>query len=384
MYSDRNMINRRNVKSDVSAAANACRRFFTIEVESRIIAGAMSVLGMESLDEEKADFPINEMSTKEEKKSFLRETATLVVDKFVIDQQRNDKILNSVQAIQEYTKAKKYSAGAQERYPCRYKGCTKTFVHDGKRRREHESQHYPPPKVDDLDVSNLVCDVEIEEQYRDDMYAYQKALLDYGILLLNFWDAIQEGDGERILRCWKFFLMYLKRQGTSANKYALEALYLMFQTYALLSPRESHRLIWNRSVKNKPGQSANIPLDLDLEFKNKTIKQAIKNLGPSANKKSLDRIGHSLGVTTDLMTAFDTNLDVYRRSGKHVKKSTKGDLAKLVHELVSHQAFCHTPGRKYSFYKNIKPSILNGFNLHKAFIWIEEHKKYMILNRNAR
>ena len=120
--------------------------------------------------------------------------------------------------------------------------------------------------------------------------------------------------------------MHLKHQGTSANKFALEALYLMFQTYALLSPRASHCLIWNRSVKNKPGQSANIPLDLDLEFKNKTMKQAIKNLGPNANQKSLDRIGHSLGVTFDLMTVFDTNLDVYRRSGKHVKKSTKGDL----------------------------------------------------------
>ena len=171
--------------------------------------------------------------------------------------------------------------------------------------------------------------------------------------------------------------MYLKHQGTSANKYALEALHLMFQTYALLSPRASHRLIWNRSVKNKPGRSANIPLDLDLEFKNKTMKQAIKNVGPNANQKSLGRIGRSLGVTTELMTVFDTNLDVYRRS-------TKGDLAKVVKELVHHQAFSRTPGRKYFFYKNIKPSILNGFNLHKAFLWIEEHKKYMTLNRNAR
>ena len=384
MYSDRNLINRRNVKSDVSAAANACRRFFTIEVGSRIIAATMSVLGIEKLDDEEFPLPINEMSTKDEKKTFLQKTAALIVDKFVVDEQRNEKILNSVQVIQEYTEAKKRSATAQERYPCRYKGCPKTFAHDGKRRRDHESQHNPPPTVDDVDISNLVCDFEIDEQERDDMYAYQKALLDYGMLLHNFWDAIQEGDGERILKCWKFFLMYLKHQGTSANKYALEALYLMFQTYTLLSPRASHRLIWNRSVKNKPGQSANIPLDLDLEFKNKTMKQAIKNLGPNANQKSLDRIGRSLGVTTDLMTVFDTNLDVYRRSGKHVKKSTKGDLAKVIKELVHHQAFSHTPGRKYFFYKNIKPSILNGFNLHKAFRWIKEHKKHMILNRNAR
>lgn len=34
LYSDRNLINRRNVKGDVSAAANPCRRFFILEVSS--------------------------------------------------------------------------------------------------------------------------------------------------------------------------------------------------------------------------------------------------------------------------------------------------------------------------------------------------------------
>ena len=115
MYSDRNLINRRNVKSDVSAAANACRRFFTIEVESRIIAATMSVLGIEKLDDEEFPLPINEMSTKDEKKTFLQKTAALVADKFVVDEQRNEKILNSMQVIQEYTEAKKRSATAQGR-----------------------------------------------------------------------------------------------------------------------------------------------------------------------------------------------------------------------------------------------------------------------------
>ena len=34
------------------------------------------------------------MSTKDEKKTFLQKTAALVVDKFVVDEQRNEKILN--------------------------------------------------------------------------------------------------------------------------------------------------------------------------------------------------------------------------------------------------------------------------------------------------
>ena len=56
------------------------------------------------------------------------------------------------------------------------------------------------------------------------MLSYQKALLEYVMLVLNLWDAIAEGDVERILRCWKFSLMYLKHQGGSATKYPLEVL----------------------------------------------------------------------------------------------------------------------------------------------------------------
>ena len=85
--------------------------------------------------------------------------------------------------------------------------------------------------------------------------------------------------------------MYLKHQGTSATKYTLEALYIMFQVYALLSPRAAQRLIWNRTVKNKKG-SAIIPLDLMLEFYNRIIKEAVKKLGPAASPKLLDRISN--------------------------------------------------------------------------------------------
>ena len=60
------------------------------------------------------------------------------------------------------------------------------------------------------------------------MYNYQKALLDYGMVILNFFDAISEGDGDRVIRNWKFLLLYLYH-GKGSYKYALEGLYLLFQ-----------------------------------------------------------------------------------------------------------------------------------------------------------
>ena len=52
MFSDRNLINRRSVKKDIDSAVNANRRFFTLEVQSRVVAAGMIEIGMESLEEE--------------------------------------------------------------------------------------------------------------------------------------------------------------------------------------------------------------------------------------------------------------------------------------------------------------------------------------------
>ena len=274
------------MKGDVTAAANPCRRFFLLEVETRIVAAALKILGLNSLDHKEKPtqnvFPNQEdASTKQEKKHYLRKIATLV-DEFVIDQERNRKIMQSVQLLEHERQAKEQEIDAEGRYPCRSPGCTKTFAHDGKLRRDREARHNPLVAIHGPSSNFLTIDSETSEDKRDDMFAYQKALLDYGMLILNFWDAISEGDGGHILRCWKFFLMYLKHQGASATKYSLEALYLMFQVYALLSPRAAHRLVWDRVVKTKYGR-CNIPLDLLLEFYNKSIKEAVKKLGPSAS-----------------------------------------------------------------------------------------------------
>ena len=376
MYSDRNLVNRRNVKSDVSAAANACRRFFQLEVEARIIAAALSILGMKKMDDEK---PIRNMfegtSTTDNKKSYLHHISSLVVDKFVVDQKRNTDVEQSLLSMQEDQDQQPDVYG---RFPCRFPGCSKTFAHHGKLRKDHEAKHNPLAPVPGSDA-HILKSTSLED---DDMFSYQRALLDYGLLILNFFDAISEGDGERVIRCWKFFLMYLKHQG--ANKYSLEALYLMFQINAMLSPQAAHRLIWNRFIKNKQGIGGNIPLDLQLEFYNKLVKDAIKKLGPHASKKSLDRICHSLGITSTLMKSYDSNMSVFNRAGKHVKKSTENDLKKIVQELVVNNAFTCTPGRRYKFYSHMKPSILIGFDMQKMFSWISNHKKLMILNRRVR
>lgn len=80
---------------------------------------------------------------------------------------------------------------------------------------------------------------------------------------MNFVDAIAEGDGNRIISCWKYLLLHFYAE--DKTKYAIEAQYLLLQQHCLLSPRQAFRQRWNRSVNNKGGAGKNDPLDLDLE-----------------------------------------------------------------------------------------------------------------------
>ena len=44
----------------------------------------------------------------------------------------------------------------------------------------------------------------------DSVQEYAKETRSMGLLLLEFKDGIREGDGNRVLRCWKYFLLFFR------------------------------------------------------------------------------------------------------------------------------------------------------------------------------
>ena len=170
----------------------------------------------------------------------------------------------------------------------------------------------------------------------DDMLNYQHSLLEIGLLIQNFYDSVSEGDGPRVLRCWKFFLPYLRNDGSGSTKYALEALFVICQANALLSPKAAHQLTWNCFNKTKNGPGGNIPLDLALEHHNSLIKTVMRNLGPNASSsKALDRYCKALEVNKNALENFDHMVNFKTRSGEHRRRVEKTDLRKILSELGS-------------------------------------------------
>ena len=90
MHCDRNLINRRNVGTDVSQRFDACKQFFLLEVRARIVAAFMEVLGLKSI----SDIPTDEClpssitnGSENVQKEFLHGLAAKVVDKYVLCEQ---------------------------------------------------------------------------------------------------------------------------------------------------------------------------------------------------------------------------------------------------------------------------------------------------------
>lgn len=85
---------------------------------------------------------------------------------------------------------------------------------------------------------------EHEKIPTDPIYHYHSARLQCGLIVHNMFDAIQEGDGDRLVRCYKMMLLFNYK--FHHTKYAYVLLLFFAKIYALLSEKEVYLLIHNR------------------------------------------------------------------------------------------------------------------------------------------
>lgn len=74
-----------------------------------------------------------------------------------------------------------------------------------------------------------------------------------------------------------------------------------FLSLPYFPPRDAERFVWNRTVNNGGGKGKNIAVDLDQEHSNNYLKQAITNLGPNFNERSVSRICRAEKGTRNLV-----------------------------------------------------------------------------------
>ena len=197
---------------------------------------------------------------------------------------------------------------------------------------------------------------------KDGVYNYSHVLCHYAALSLEFTDAWAEGDGERIIRCWRIFLPHFRVNGRT--KYALEALTLQFQL-ATLRPSLVHQLTWGRFVNTHGGIGRNIPRDLFNEHVNRLFKDAVQRMGANFTEKATTRVARSVTLLEKVSIKFDSQLNISPLTTAHTTKDDKRDVHHIVAIVLQKKLLDIIPGRCHANFPKISNNPLSGLDWEK-------------------
>lgn len=184
------------------------------------------------------------------------------------------------------------------------------------------------------------ADLEVEEPEKALIADYCRTALGMCLLAYNFTDARRHGDGERLIRLYKFFILHFK--AANKHKYAYACLRLQVQLQCLLTPRLAHQLVWNRFVNNKGKPDTNVELDRENEHRNKAIKQECRGFHGKITDKSIKRVGQAAQSIETILKAVDRESHVRGASGKHSAVNANEDILSLVDMLHQERVFDST------------------------------------------
>eukprot|EP00111_Clytia_hemisphaerica_P014962 TCONS_00044050-protein len=202
----------------------------------------------------------------------------------------------------------------------------------------------------------------------DHVVNYSKNALMLGYLVKNFADARRYGDGERILRLYKFFVVLFKIDHRS--KYGFYSLQLLAQINNLLPPDLAFELKWNRTVNNTGRYDGNVELDRELEHRNKYAKEELKHFQGKLTDQSIERVSRSYDKMREIVGKFDTEANVSNPSGKHTTPDWKADVLELAEQFQSSNLFQSDPnGRAHKRFPAFPKNVFNGIDATSCKNW---------------
>jgi L1 cell adhesion molecule like protein len=312
----RNALDRRNVSAASESDFNACDDFFNLVVECHILAAAMEALIMDNLSDKPTHHLLNEelwLESDDVRKDVLSCVTDEIVRKFV-DLEPNF-----------------------------------TDTSTRKRKRREGSN--------DDKVQQYACEV-----------------LSNGLLYMEFADSIREGDGDRILLCWRFFMLIFKV--TQRKNYSVEALNLLSQYHFFLSPRQKEQLIWSRCINTHGLPGRNILCDLHMEHLNRVCANAVGNLCANKSNTAIERAGKCVGVLSKVGKEFDEALGISDIFGNHSTPRNDKDIHVVLQELKNAKVFQAMSSRQYqckSLYNKINKNLICNINKQSLDEWMKQH-----------
>ncbi len=226
-------------------------------------------------------------------------------------------------------------------------------------------------------VVDLSYGEEKQAATEDHIQAYASEVLALGLLLMEFNDAIREGDGPRIIRCWRYFLLLFKM--TNRTNYSIEAFTLLAQYHFLLSLRMAMQLTMNRTVNihGRPGK--NVSCDLHMEHLNREAKHTITGLGSNITDKAVKRVGKSIGQTVKILKRFDEANAIKEPSSRRSKRSCQKDMQIMLKQLhETSRVFTKVAGRAHLNFPKFLANVPRTISIPELTQWMGERLQKIV------
>ena len=207
----------------------------------------------------------------------------------------------------------------------------------------------------------------VSSDEQDGVFNYAREVLTYTLLHAEFLEAIREGDGPRVVRCWKFFLLIFK--ASNRTKYALEVATLLINLQ-VMPERIQQQMLWSRFVNPSGKVAHNKPCDLHMEHLNRTAKDALGQHS-HLNPRTVTRVGKCIGLFRHVQQQFDAITGIHHTSGTHVCASAETDLRKIVQQLMECQVFQRHSNRYHKSFTRF--NITRNINVEKFYEWLHTH-----------
>jgi len=256
----------------------------------------------------------------------------------------------------------------RQNFLCRSEGCARHYLYE-KCRNSHEIKKH-----------NLRIAMPEDQQLHDNgndtdtdgVLNYGCNVITLGLMIVNCDDAIREGDGARITKMYKWWLLIWRSQ--ESTKYSLASIQLQVQIKCLLDQQTAHRLIWNRTVNRSGGKGKRVALDFHMENLVQAMKQSLKHLGVNVTERAAAVESKALKAMIDLVESHNVDLNVTKPSGHH-KKTISADVGRIVQVLLDKRMFCFEEGRMYASFPKMQRPLLSDLDVSKLKVWLEDHVK---------
>ena len=325
MYVAKTFLGASNVPDDPIKDFYACEDLLLKYTEALILSAALIFFEMDGVKEEPK---VNLQSDDEDDAAYTQRVFGGIVDTYAIRENH------------QFT----YD---QDVFPCPVVECEKVYKTKRGLKAHKKAKH--PECAENTTVSN-----------------YVKTALGMCLMALDFTDARKHGDGERLIRLYKFLILQFR--AVRKDNYALYSLRLIMLIKALLTPKLSHQLTWNRFVNRNGKVDSNNECDKELEMLNKDTKGLVRGFHGKISEASIHRVSRSTQSMVEILDKADKEAGTKSQSGKHARVGATEDVLCLV-EVLHHEDVFRSD-RKLKALPNFKGSPYSGLDMEATWTWM--------------